>query len=187
MVKVIGICGKKGSGKSTLAEFLCNEMGYKQVSFASKLKDIVSILFGWDRNMLEGTTEESRAEREKVDERWSSKLGRTVTPRNVLQDIGCMFRNEYHPEFWIKIADMQGAAAVVISDVRFLNEAAMIRDIGGVIIHVKRDSNGVDDHASEMEMERIKPDFIIENNGTREDMFDHLVCIVSGNCREISK
>ena len=40
---IIGICGFKSSGKDTLAEFLIKDYGFKKLSFASALKDIVAI------------------------------------------------------------------------------------------------------------------------------------------------
>ena len=42
-------------------------------------------MFGWDREMLEGDTEESRDWREKVDPYWSTETGNPITPRLILQ------------------------------------------------------------------------------------------------------
>ena len=52
---IIGICGLIGSGKGTVADVLVDQ-GFTKVSFADKLKDGVSTIFGWDRAMLEGDT-----------------------------------------------------------------------------------------------------------------------------------
>ena len=65
---IIGICGFIGSGKDTAADFLCNLHNFKRLSFASTLKDAVSNVFGWDREMLEGRTQASRDWREQKDE-----------------------------------------------------------------------------------------------------------------------
>ncbi len=69
---IIGLCGFIGSGKNTVAEQLGSsyrsEDGsplFVSVSFAGVLKDAVAATFGWDRDMLEGVTEEDRKEREK--------------------------------------------------------------------------------------------------------------------------
>ena len=62
---IIGICGLIGSGKGTVADVLVDEHGFQKISFADKLKDAVSVLFDWDRDMLEGETSESRFWREK--------------------------------------------------------------------------------------------------------------------------
>jgi ferredoxin len=60
---IIGICGLIGSGKGTVADVLVDQ-GFTKVSFADKLKDGVSTIFGWNRAMLEGDTDESRQWRE---------------------------------------------------------------------------------------------------------------------------
>ena len=46
---IIGICGLIGSGKGTVADILVDEH-FKKISFADKLKDGVSTVFGWDRD-----------------------------------------------------------------------------------------------------------------------------------------
>ncbi|MCE5294538.1 MAG: hypothetical protein LLF94_08005, partial [Chlamydiales bacterium] len=75
-MQIIGLVGLIGSGKDTVARRLVSKHGYAQLSWASVLKDVTAILFGWDRNMLEGATVESRAEREKIDVWWSEQLGK---------------------------------------------------------------------------------------------------------------
>ena len=67
---IVGICGLIGSGKGTVADILV-EQGFTKVSFADKLKDGVSTIFGWDRSLLEGDTDESRDWREQADEFWT--------------------------------------------------------------------------------------------------------------------
>ena len=69
---IIGICGLIGSGKGTVADVLVDQ-GFKKVSFADRLKDGVSTIFGWDRAMLEGDTDESRQWREQRDDFWSAE------------------------------------------------------------------------------------------------------------------
>ena len=64
---IIGVTGLIGSGKDTIADYLCTHKGFKRISFAASLKDAVSSVFGWDREMLEGTTKSSRVWREQVD------------------------------------------------------------------------------------------------------------------------
>lgn len=53
---IIGITGLIGSGKDTIADYLITSHSFKRLSFASSLKDAVSAVFGWNRDMLEGTT-----------------------------------------------------------------------------------------------------------------------------------
>jgi hypothetical protein len=85
---LIGLVGLIGSGKDTVAERLVSHHGFRRDSFARSLKDAVSSIFGWDRNLVEGNTKESRAWREQPDAFWSEKFGREVTPRWVLQYFG---------------------------------------------------------------------------------------------------
>lgn len=79
MQNIIGVVGFIGSGKNTVGNFLIDSLGYKQDSFAGPLKDCVSVVFGWDRQMLEGDTKESRAWRDSPDE-WWEKTSRLVQP-----------------------------------------------------------------------------------------------------------
>ena len=65
---LIGIVGLIGSGKDTVAERLVAQHGYRRDSFAKSLKDAVSSMFNWDRESLEGKTDESRQWREQPDE-----------------------------------------------------------------------------------------------------------------------
>ena len=84
---IIGLCGLIGSGKGTVADILVDEHKFEKISFADKLKDAVSVLFDWDREMLEGETSESRFWREQEDTFWTKETGRKITPRLVLQEL----------------------------------------------------------------------------------------------------
>ena len=64
---IIGICGLIGAGKDTMADYLVNIHQFRRESFANTLKDAVSAVFGWDRDLLEGRTRHSREWREQVD------------------------------------------------------------------------------------------------------------------------
>ena len=78
---LIGIVGLIGSGKDTVAQRLVEKHGYVRDSFAKSLKDAVSSMFNWDREMLEGDTTSSRHWREQPDKFWSERFGKPVTPR----------------------------------------------------------------------------------------------------------
>ena len=102
---IIGIAGLIGSGKGTVADILVEQHNFTKISFADKLKDGVASSFGWNRELLEGDTDESRAWRETVDEFWTKETGREITPRLVLQEFGtdCM-RNGFYDGIWVSHA-----------------------------------------------------------------------------------
>jgi hypothetical protein len=140
---IIGIAGFQGSGKDTIADYLQNIYGFKRDSFAATLKDAVAAVFGWDRELLEGRTRESRAWRETVDPWWSKRLNMPdLTPRLVLQKWGTeVARKSWHNDTWIASLENklnQAHNDVVITDVRFPNEIQAVRNAGGIVIRVVR-------------------------------------------------
>lgn len=141
-IMIIGICGFIGSGKDTIADYLVNTHQFRRESFANTLKDAVSAVFGWDRDMVEGRTKQAREWREQRDEWWSERLGREITPRLILQLWGTeVCRRGFHDDIWIASLENKLRSStdhVVISDCRFPNEIKAIRDAGGIIIWVKR-------------------------------------------------
>jgi len=183
---IIGICGLIGSGKGTVADILVDQ-GFTKVSFADKLKDGVSTIFGWDRAMLEGDTDESRTWREQRDDFWSAETKMEVTPRLVLQLFGtdCM-RNGFDDGVWVSLLKktiLDNPGNYVVPDVRFENEIAMLRDIGGEVWEVQRghtpewlikyEITGVEPveiHPSEWRWIKSRKDVVIENNSTLAEL-----------------
>lgn len=142
MSQIIGICGFIGSGKDTVADYLVNFHGYRRESFANSLKDAVSQVFCWDRELLEGRTKESREWRETADEWWSNRLGMQITPRWVLQVWGTeVCRKGFHNDIWVASLEnrlRQTKDDVVITDCRFPNEIKALKAVGGHVIRIKR-------------------------------------------------
>ena len=202
---IIGVVGFIGSGKDTIADYLVGFHGYRRDSFAGTLKDAVAAVFGWDRELLEGRTPEARAWREQVDTWWAKRLDMPkLTPRWVLQYWGTeVCRRAFHDDIWIAALEARLSRRsddTVISDVRFPNEIASIRNAGGKIVWVKRgelpdwydsamaanqqvqsavaylQAQGV--HVSETAWVGTKFDAEIDNNGTIEELYTSVKSLV---------
>ena len=144
-MKLVGIVGLIGSGKSTAGDILEQELGFKKLAFATILKDATANLFSWPRELLEGDTQQSREFRETEDVYWTRALGRKITPRVVLQEMGTeVIRDSFHSDFWILalqqkiLSGVLGQGPFVLTDCRFPNEMKFIKDSGGALIRIKR-------------------------------------------------
>jgi hypothetical protein len=201
---IIGICGLIGSGKDTAADYLVNFHEFKRESFASSLKDAVSIIFGWDRELIEGRTKESREWREQPDAWWSARLGTTITPRYVLQYWGTeVIRQGFHDDMWIASLENKlrnSKNDVVITDCRFPNEIAKLKNQDAKIVWIKRGiiphwyniaarANKGDltaaewlkqesIHSSESSWAGTSFDYVIENNSSIEKLYSQLKNLV---------
>lgn len=203
---IIGICGFAGSGKDTTADYLVNFCHFRRESFANTLKDAVSAVFGWDRIMLEGRTKAAREWREEIDSWWAERLDMpTLTPRWVLQYWGTeVCRKSFHDDIWIASLENKLRSSkdnVVISDCRFPNEIASIRNAGGKIVWVKRGklpswyeiaveaNKGHNWAVNELKMSKIHAsetawvgtdfDHVLENDSTIDELYSKTSLIVS--------
>ena len=138
---IIGLVGFMSSGKGTCADYLVREHGFIKESFANSVKDAVSVVFGWDRQLLEGDTDCSREWRERADPWWSNRFGYEFTPRSALQLMGTEAgRDVFDKNIWVysMMRRMDYSKNYVIADVRFPNEIQKIKEEGGMIIRVKK-------------------------------------------------
>lgn len=140
---IIGICGLIGTGKDTIANYLVHNHDFTSISFADPLKDSLSVMFGWDRELLEGNTRESRQWREQPDEILSKEFRREITPRIMMQEYGTeVMRKNLHEDIWVILTKLRminnPETNFVIPDVRFPNEKKAIKDAGGQLWMVKR-------------------------------------------------
>lgn len=143
---VVGLLGRGGSGKSTAAKHLETKYKAKIFSFAKPLKNLAKILFAFSDEQVFGT----QAQKEAIDERWG------MSPRTAMIRLGDGARNVCYDRIWVDIClgqilqthDAWMSALTlpvtdvvwpiyVIDDVRYPNEAAIIRSderIQGAII-----------------------------------------------------
>jgi len=187
---LIGVVGLIGSGKDTVSKRLEQKHGFRRDSFAKSLKDAVSAMFNWDREMLEGNGDDSRQWREQPDEFWSKKFGKTVTPRWVLQHFGTeVMRQHMHDAIWIdSCLSRYDGKPTVISDTRFQNELKTIKENKGQIILVKRGELPTREqmqdkgaHKSEWDWMGWNFDHVIDNDGTKEDLYKKVDDLVVSN------
>jgi len=208
---IIGITGLISSGKDTIADYLTTYQGFKRISFAASLKDAVAAVFDWDRESLEGTTKASRVWREQKDEWWSNRLKMDITPRWILQYWGTdVCRNHFHNDIWVASVEhrlLNSKEDIVITDCRFSNEVAAIKNAGGIAIRVQRGLNpewydsaiaynrgpngnsswalskmkldNMKIHASEYSSVGLKYDHVIENNGTIDSLHEKIKNLIN--------
>jgi hypothetical protein len=93
--------------------------------------------------------------------------------RMLLQNVGVAAREVIAEDIWIisALANVGVDDKIVIADVRFENEAEILKSLGGQIWRVKRlGVEAVNRHISEIQMDGYKVDQIFINNGTIEDL-----------------
>jgi dephospho-CoA kinase len=175
--KLIGMIGRKRSGKDTFGEYIVNKHGYNNVSLAKPLKEACKIIFNLSDEQLD-------TDKEIPDSRWGN-----ITPRKILQLVGTeLFRDELNKQskelnsigetIWItnfkQWYSKNKDSNVVITDIRFEDEAKMVRDLGGTLINITRNTELQDKHISENEIDNIKAHYYIENNGTLKEFYDKI-------------
>jgi hypothetical protein len=179
--RIIGITGRKFNGKDTLGKYFMEKHGFKRLGFADPLKEACRCIFGFTDDQLYGGSKET------CDDFWK------VQPRKVLQFIGTdLLRDQLNrceglewidKSIWTNVMKksiidkLNGGYSVVVTDVRFENEASFIREMGGIVLRVTRNvlNDATDTHASEAEIDRLSVDHDILNNGSIDSMYDNVV------------
>jgi hypothetical protein len=169
-MKIIGISGRARSGKDTLAAILkVLDRNAVQLSFAAPIREFVGSLVGLSVDEITNSDAKERPIP------WLDGK----SPRHLMQTLGTEWgRDLVDPNLWIKVAAQKvdtlraqtnAPSMVVFSDVRFDNEADMIRELGGRIIHLVRSASlEVSDHVSENGVTPSASDLHIQNNGSLE-------------------
>jgi hypothetical protein len=172
-IKIIGLCSPApGSGKSTVASYL-EDYGWEIVPFASTLKRMLkAMLMEIGYSMCEA--EELILKKEYI----VPELG--VRIRTLMQTLGTEWgREKIEKRFWIKCWEAKVKSLgsfVVADDVRFLNEAMAIKEMGGEIWKIIRPGteNG-ENHSSEGQLDHWDGfSRVIVNDGSIQDLRDRL-------------
>jgi hypothetical protein len=164
---IIGLTGYAQSGKDTLANILVEEYGFKRVAFADKIRQ-----FLYEVNPMVGCSPSGYL-KDLVDLVGWDAAKQEPQVRRLLQDLGVGARKVFGEEFWIDraLASIFREENTVVTDVRFTNEADMIKHQDGQVWRVKRNNvSAVNSHVSEHEMDGYAVDQIFTNNGSVEDL-----------------
>lgn len=176
-MRVIGLTGKARAGKDTACGFIKDwgeTAGFpvERAAFADKLKVSAARALGFEGdtaqcvafcNELKQTGMDIQIIRRGPD---GAELERCLSGREFLQRYGTeAHRDVFDQEFWVSALlddalpqgpdDPKFGTLLVISDVRFENEARAIRNAGGEVWEVVRDDNpdalagGPEAHSSE--------------------------------------
>lgn len=166
---LIGITGKAGVSKDTLAEYLHIMFGYHRYALVQPIKDALNERFGWTSEHWN-----DRAWKEAASVECGDGAAGRFSPRSWVQWLGTEVGRELHGEdCWIRLMNREWASVrnrvdgMVVSDIRFDNEAAAIRDLGGVIICIeRRAAQPIVPHKSERGVSASLIDVAIINNGS---------------------
>lgn len=155
---VIGITGKARAGKDTVAGILLEMFpGATKYAFADPLKEGLKSALGLTDEEVHGDLKDTM----------NKLYGKTN--REILQTFGTDWGREMvHQDIWLLAATRKmPKGLVILSDVRFENEAKFVRE-NGQMIHVLRNGlpeiKGVTGHASEQGIEPTKQDRLIFND-----------------------
>lgn len=166
-MKLIGITGKARSGKDSIAKYLWSEHAFTRIAFADPMKLAAQQIFGLSD---EQTWHDDFKEVE--IEHWG------MSPREIFQKLGTeAIRGTFGDMTWVKrwaisYATLKDTDDIVVPDVRFDSEAQALRNLGGVIIEVRRGAGligSTGNHSSELGLSTL-PEFIIENYGTLQEL-----------------
>jgi hypothetical protein len=206
---IIAFTGDINSGKSTAAEILYT-YGFIEQSFAQPLK-LMALNVGFTFEQVFGTQEEKL----EVNEFWGitgreflQKFGSEVCREALPKAIPNMKMNG--KTLWARIMETKfnRYPLVAVSDCRFVDEADLIKSYGGIVIRINRKTTIVDEtnivnetnivdettivddvsgHISEQSNKQIKEDYIINNDGTIEDLESAIDNIIESSKLNLTK
>jgi dephospho-CoA kinase len=165
---VIGVVGQAGHGKDTVANIIVDKFQFERIALADRLKQDLAEWFEGD--------EDFTIERQNARDRHPKV-------RRLQQIYGTEIRRAQDKNYWLKefaFTALGRAAAgvrgVVVSDIRFPNEATILREKwNGLLLFVERshqEANVDMSHASEAHVQDLRQlaDYTFVNDGTLEDL-----------------
>ena len=175
MTFLIGLMGYKQSGKSEVAKHLMSMYKFERLAFTDPLKDMIKGL-GLSNVWVNGSLKEKE----------NKDILNGHTPRYAMQTLGTEWARKYMGEdFWVNLWKTRAKAILrtskdsrlVVEDLRFPNEAEIIRKFGGEIWYVNRvdidSEKEIDTHASETMISTIKFNRIIINNSDLPALYEN--------------
>jgi len=182
MYRLIGIAGKARSGKDTVGNHLVEYYNFHRYAFADPIKKACCEMFGITMKDFADDVKEV------VNEFWK------YSPRQMAQLLGTEGgRILFDEDIWVKRAEVEWnnfisgnnelelntfgklPLGMVITDVRFDNEAEWVRSMGGEVWHIEREgTQKVNNHVSEAGVTAYAGDYVIANNGTIEELFAYV-------------
>ena len=165
MPQIIGIVGQKQVGKNTVADLLMQAYpSARPFAFGDKLKQIISDALKLNLKYMQDP-----------DLKEVPLITyRNYTPRQIMQQFGdCLklFDPDIFTRPLLELANKYPDDVILITDVRFPAEAVVIKELGGTLVRVCRKSlMTYDGHISEQASSKITTDYVLENNGTMQQL-----------------
>jgi hypothetical protein len=176
---IIGLSGYARSGKDTAADRLVNDHGFTRHSFAAPMKEAMYIL-----NPIVSSDSIGNFRYQGLVDVYGLDSAKESNPeiRRLLQVFGTeVGRSMFGNNFWVDLTlNNIKEGNVVISDVRFKNEADAIKKAGGQVWRINRNGIGpVTDHSSEIDLDDYNFDYIIDNDYSVMDLHNVIDMLLS--------
>jgi len=170
---IVGLSGYAQSGKDTVAQVLVDNYGFNRVSFADPIR---KLLYETNPMLKEGYRIQGL-----IDVYgWDKVKVEYPEARRLLQDLGVGARKVFGDDIWIYqvLKDVHPSDKVVISDVRFINEAECISARGGELWRIKRPGvTAVNAHVSETQIDDYPVDHVVNNEGDVKDLWEEVLML----------
>lgn len=183
----IGIIGKARSGKDTAAAYLVGEHHYTRVAFADPLKEMALSVDPLIPTAIDSHGRiHTRLSALIRDVGWEYAKDHYSEVRRILQHMGQTVRH-YDDGFWLTAMRRKLNTAeaynipVVVTDVRYPNEADMLRARGFKLVRIVRPERLTGDaasHSSETALDNYRADDTIYNTADIPDLQQRLSAVL---------